>query len=241
MAESVVDGAPLKARLGDDPSDPLIGTVVDRLVSLGIATADSSTLTPAEVAAELGTMIERYAAIYRPSSAERQALAAAVDRIGRSGRPFPLVLQHGDAGTWNVLVGDDGEPTLIDWEAAVPRGMPLWDLFYFVRSAAVGVARRTGHRNALAGVEHELFEAGPLSDRLVAAVARYGAGTGLDGDLVEPLFQLCWMHRALKASSTLPPAQLARGHYRRLLWRSIERRDAPGLRRLFGAVEPSAD
>ena len=85
--------------------------------------------------------------------------------------------------------------------------MPLWDLFYFVRSAAVGVARRTGARDALAGVEQRALRGGPAR-RTGSSMRSAGtvAGTGLDGDLVEPLFQLCWMHRALKASSTLRPA-----------------------------------
>jgi hypothetical protein len=240
MAESIVEGEPLKRRLGDDPHDPLIGTVVDRLVSLGIATADSSVADPAAIAAELGDMVQRYAAIYGPARSERHVLAAAVDRIGASKGPIPLVLQHGDVGTWNVLVDSDAEPTLIDWEAAVPHGMPLWDLFYFVRSAAVGVDRRHGNRDALAGAQHRLFEAGPMASLLARAVDRFCAGTGLDRELVEPLFQLCWLHRALKASSTLRPDRLARGHYRRLLGASIERRDAPGLRRVFRGIAPTA-
>ena len=239
MAESIVDGDPLKGRLGDNPGDPLIATVVDRLVSLGIATADVSVANPATIAGELRGMVDRYAAIYRPNAAERAALTAAVDRIGASARPIPLVLQHGDVGTWNVLVSADGEPILIDWEAAVPHGMPLWDLFYFVRSAAVGVARRNGTRDALAGAQRQLFELGPMSTVLVGAVDRFCTGAGLDRGLVEPLFQLCWMHRALKASSTLPPGGLARGHYRRLLEASIERRNAPGLGRLYSGLPPT--
>ena len=239
MAESIVEGVPVKRRLSADPRDPLIATVVDRLVSLGIATADSSVAEPAAIATELGDMVQRYTAIYGPSRAERQVLAAAVARIGASAGPIPLVLQHGDVGSWNVLIGSDGEPTLIDWEAAVPYGMPLWDLFYFVRSAAVGVGRKNGTRDALAGAQHRLFEAGPMASLLAQAVDRFCAGTGLDRELVEPLFQLCWLHRALKASSTLRPERLAHGHYRRLLGASIERRDAPGLRTVFGEIAPT--
>lgn len=234
MAELVVVGDPLRSRLGDEPDDPLIGTVVDRLVTLGIATADSTVAAPAEIAAELRPMVERYAAIYNPTRSERDVLAGAVDRVAAARRPIPLVLQHGDAGTWNVLVDRSAEPVLIDWEAAVPHGMPLWDLFYFVRSAAVGVARRNGTRDALAGIDRTIIRGGPLADLLAGAVDRSCAATDLERDLVEPLFLLCWMHRALKASSTLGTDRLARAHYRRLLAISMERREAPGLRRIFG-------
>ena len=112
--------------------------------------------------------------------------------------------------------------------------MPLWDLFYFLRSAGVGVARRAGARDAITAVERQLFADTPISRLAADATGRFIAGSGLDPALVEPLFRTCWMHRALKESSTLRPGRLDQSHYRRLLGRSIERRDAPGLRRLFG-------
>ena len=53
------------------------------------------------------------------------------------------------------------------------------------------------------------------------------------GLTVEPLFYTCWMHRALKEATRLPPEHLEEGHYLRLLRLCIERRSAPALRRLF--------
>ena len=233
MAETVVDGDPLKGRLTGASDDPLIAATADRLVRLELATADASLATPAEVADGIRAMTARFDAIYHLTRAEGEALAEAADRIAATRAPFPLVLQHGDAGTWNVLVDRSGNPVLIDWEASVPNGMPLWDLFYFLRSAVVGVARRAGARDAMAAVEQQLFADTPVSRLLAEATRRVVDGTGLDGTLVEPLFRTCWMHRALKESSTLRPGRLDQSHYRRLLGRSIERRDAPGLRRLF--------
>ena len=238
MAEAIVTGDSLKSRLGDAAGDPLIGTVVDRLVELGIATADATRARPAEIAAELGSMVDRYASIYDSTTSERDMLWDAVRRIGATNGPVPLVLQHGDAGTWNVIIDRASEPVLIDWEAAVPHGMPLWDLFYFVRSAAVGVARRNGTRDLLAGLDRTLIRGGPLADLLAGAADRFCAATGLERDLVEPLFHLCWMHRALKTSSTVRVDRLARAHYRRFVAVGMERRDArvssgslPGSRR----------
>ena len=240
MAESIVTGDSLKSRLGDAAGDPLIGTVVDRLVELGIATADATRARPAEIAAELGSMVDRYASIYDSTTSERDMLWDAVRRIGATNGPVPLVLQHGDAGTWNVIIDRASEPVLIDWEAAVPHGMPLWDLFYFVRSAAVGVARRNGTRDLLAGLDRTLIRGGPLADLLAGAADRFCAATGLERDLVEPLFHLCWMHRALKTSSTVRVDRLARAHYRRLVAVGMERRDAPGLQRIFAGEPPEA-
>ncbi len=233
MAESIVDGDPLKSRLSGEPDDPLIATVVDRFVTLGIATADATVAAPAEIAAELRTMVARYVAIYGPTQAEQDGLAAAVERVAAANGPIPLVLQHGDAGAWNVIVDRTAEPVLIDWEAAVPHGMPLWDVFYFVRSAAALVARQTGSRDALTGIDRTIIRGGPLAELIADAADRTCTATGLARDLIEPLFVLCWMHRAVKASTTLSTDRLARGHYRRLVAMSMERRAAPGLRRIF--------
>lgn len=239
MGEAIVEGESLKDRLSGRPDDPLIAAVVDRLVELGLASANASAASPAEVAADLRDMYERFVELYRPTLPERKVLTSAIDRITglrRLGLPFPLVLQHGDAGTWNVVVDASGQPVLIDWEAAVPHGMPLWDLLYFLRSAAVGIARRAGTRDPLVAFE-EAYLVGetPLSRLLADATDRLCAGIGLERNLVEPIFYLCWMHRALKESSTLRPDRMGRGHYRKLLALAIDRRAAPGLQRVFGA------
>ena len=236
MGEGNVSGKPYKDRVNGRPDDPLIATMVDRLVGLGLASATSSSASPAEIGADLRAMYERFAELYRPTAPERKVLTSAIDRIAGLDRPFPLILQHGDPGTWNVVVAPGGEPVLIDWEAAVPHGMPLWDLLYFLRSAAVGQARRQGTRDSLVAFE-EAYLVGetPFSRLLADATDRLCAGIGLERDLVEPIFYLCWMHRALKESSTLAPNRLKSGHYRKLLTLAIERRAAPGIQRVFGA------
>ena len=148
---------------------------------------------------------------------------------------FPAVFQHGDAGRWNLLAAPDGSTSFIDWEAAEPVGMPLWDLFYFVRSFAVGVAVAAGEHRRLSGIRRVLFERSPLSARLAGWVALYCRATGLSAELVEPLFHTCWMHRALKEATRLDPGALHTGHYRRLLTLGIEQRRAPGLADMFAA------
>jgi hypothetical protein len=238
LGEAIVTGEPLKDALTGQADDPLIAAVVDRLVGLGVASATTSVASPTEVGADLRAMYERFAELYKPTPPERKILTAAIDRIAGHARPFPLTLQHGDAGTWNVVVRAGGRPVLIDWEAAVPHGMPLWDLLYFLRSVAVGTARRQGTRDALVAFE-EAYLVGdtPLSRSLADATDRLCSGIGLERTLVEPIFYLCWMHRALKESSTLDPDRMGGGHYRKLLALAIDRREAPGLQRIFGAAQ----
>ena len=76
----------------------------------------------------------------------------------RSAERFPLVFQHGDPGPWNVLITSDGRPGFLDWEAAEPHGMPLWDLFHFLRSFGFQVSRAAGTRDPLRSFAEQFLE-----------------------------------------------------------------------------------
>ena len=43
------------------------------------------------------------------------------------------IVLHGDLAPWNVVVGDDGSWTLIDWDAVAP-GAPAWELAYVLHT-----------------------------------------------------------------------------------------------------------
>jgi hypothetical protein len=208
-------------------------SALEWLAQLGLATAHSAARS-ADVAAALDDLASRFTALYRLTSAQRTALERRLDLLGSAGRPLPLVLQHGDPGTWNLLVGAAGTPAFLDWEAAERHGMPLWDIFYFARSFAVTVARARGRTSRLGALRRELLADGPVNRLLAAGIERHCADIGLDRELVESLFVTCWMHRALKEATRLSPARLDAGHYVNLLRLSLDRADSPGLRRLYG-------
>ena len=45
---------------------------------------------------------------------------------------LPCVIEHRDFGPWNILVDSDDRVTVLDWESARVRGLPMLDLLYFV-------------------------------------------------------------------------------------------------------------
>ena len=225
LAQTAISGVPFRQVARATHECPSARAAIAWLMELGARTADRTFAEPGQAAAALRVLLHRFVRLYRPSVAEQELLAEQIDAIAASRRPFPLVFQHGDPGTWNLLVAPDGRPAFLDWEAAELRGMPLWDLLYLARSVAVGVARASGTRDPLEAYARGFLRDGPLRRLLAGDVARYGERVGLDPALAEPLLLTCWMHRALKESTTLPPDRLARGRYVRLLRLCLEHRD----------------
>ena len=236
LGQTAITGVPFRQVARGTHECPAARAAIAWLMELGARTADRTIAEPAQAAAALRVLLDRFARLYRPSVAEHELLAEQTDAIAASRQPFPLVFQHGDPGVWNVLITGDGRAAFLDWEAAEQHGMPLWDLFYAARSVGIGVARATGTRSSLDAFAEQYLADGPLSRALADDVRRHCAQIDLDPALVGPLFFTCWMHRALKEAARLEPRRLAHGRYARLLRLCLQRRDAPGLTRLRGAA-----
>ena len=232
VGETAVSGVPLRARTSATADSPLAAGALRWLLELGERTA---AIPPdnASAAAALDELLARFLALYDIDDRQHAALLEHIDRI-RHARPLPLLFQHGDPGAWNVLVTDDDRPVFLDWEAFERHGLPLWDAFYFARSHVMTVGRAAGGRDALELVRRAWLDDGPAIRELASEINKHRDRIDLERDLVEPLFVTCWMHRALKEAGRLTPVRLQRGHYAGLLRMVLDRRDAPGLRRLYG-------
>ncbi|MFL5805325.1 MAG: phosphotransferase [Roseiflexaceae bacterium] len=233
VGETIVAGAPFRQRTDGTAECRYLHAAVDWLTELAAATADRGAASPLQVAEGLETLLGRFSEIYQLAPAHHAFLADLLGRIAGSRVAFPLVFQHGDPGTWNMLATPAGRAAFLDWEAFERHGMPLWDLFYFMRSYGVWSSRMAGVRDSLKGFERQFMADSALGAYLVSAAGRYCARGGLAPELVESLFYTCWMHRALKEATRLPAEQLERGHYVGLLRLCIDGRDAPTLRKLF--------
>jgi hypothetical protein len=232
LGETAVGGAPFLERTEATAQCPHALDAVEWLVDLAGATAGRP-VGAAEAAAALGMLRDRFHELYTPDPGLRSFLGDQIDHVAASASEFPLVFQHGDPGCWNLVVTQSGRLGFLDWEAAEPNGMPLWDLFYFLRSYGVAVSRAAGTHDPTESFVRHYLEESDLGVILVDAVRLVCERTRLDPGLVEPLFYTCWMHRALKEATRLPPNRLESGTYVRLLRLCAARRDAPGLRRLF--------
>jgi Ser/Thr protein kinase RdoA (MazF antagonist) len=207
--------------------------VVDWLLELGRATAAPTEAHAGGALSRLPALFENFARTYRLPAEQEEFLSDQVTALTRSAVDVPAVFQHGDPGPWNVLVTPDGTPAFLDWEAADPKGMPLWDLFHFLRSYGYACSRAARTRGRLRSFAEQFLDDSAFNRVLVDATRRFCADAGLAPAFVEPLFYSCWMHRALKEAATLPRDQLPSGRYFSILRLAVERRNSPGLRRLF--------
>ena len=234
VGEAFVDGSSFRGKARWDPSCPHLADAMSWLTELAVATRRE--VPAAAVRDALLDLLRQYAEIHRPSADELDQLRSAFEGLAALHGPFPSVFQHGDPGIWNLLVERTGRTVFLDWEAAEPDGLPLWDLFYLFRSYAVGAARASGTRDPVDGAVRHMVDASPLADRLVDAVEAYRAAVGLPASAVEPLALGCWLHRSLKEAMRSTPDRLRSGTSVRFLRRMLAGRDAPTLVRLYGGA-----
>jgi hypothetical protein len=237
VGETLVAGEPF-TRLSRATADcPYFQAALEWFTALAANTTarDSS---PGETASTCAWLLARFNELYHSTADERRFLESQMAALDARAAVLPTVFQHGDPGTWNMLAMPGRRVALLDWEAAEPHGLPLWDLFYFLRSYAVGAARTAGVRNQLEGFTVQLLGDTPLSARAAVAISEYCRRVHVPPDLVGPLFYACWMHRALKEATRLPRGRMGGGHYVNLLRLLIARHDTPGLGRFLCRQTP---
>jgi hypothetical protein len=229
VGETVIEGEPFEAQSKFNAACHYAKTAIDWLIELSARTVVPQ--PPVDMAASFQQLVNRFAEIYKPRSEHQDYLTALVERIREN--PPPAVFQHGDPGTWNLLVTPGAKVAFLDWENATENGIPIWDLLYFLRAYCVTAGQKSGNHGVLPAVEHYMIDRSPLSDFIVDAFQRYCQRVGLDAALVEPLFFMCWVFWAVKQAALVEAVGLQTAHYVQLVKLCIDRRDAPTLARIF--------
>ena len=152
-------------------------------------------------------------AVARETAVAQEALAPELERLRRevvpmwrqagvedtlvSGLPrLPAVLQHNDMGCWNVIAGGDGF-TVVDWESARGRGLPLWDLTYFLVDALVTIGGLLTSREETERSLRLLRGDLPESPALFGYVARMADDLVIPHSAVGPIVTLGWLDHGL--------------------------------------------
>jgi Phosphotransferase enzyme family len=124
----------------------------------------------------------------------RDDLARQVQKL-KSLPPLPGVIEHRDCSPWNLMVTSRGRLAFLDWESAVPDGLPALDLAYFLVNGAFlieGVLGTGRERASYAG----LLAGSPTGAVVEGALARYRERAELPPGVIAPLRSLAWMVHA---------------------------------------------
>jgi Ser/Thr protein kinase RdoA (MazF antagonist) len=197
---------------GLGPAEALVqsalpGTSAARLVERG-------RLDPRDLLSRTSGWLERWArAEARPRALEQADLDRLVlspagrlcgdipayfDYLGRlcaraAGATCAFVPCHGDLTLANILVVEDHDPAVLDWEEASADGLPLTDFFY---TAADGVAAADGYADRASAVRTCFSADGERMPFVRQLLDRLATILGLEAVVQEVCFHACWLHHA---------------------------------------------
>jgi len=189
LGESAVAGKPLMLRLDRVSFSELAGLITRWLVDLAGAPHAQ------RQAAWSSHLVEEPLREFEASFAgliEKDDLARTSDLLSSLG-DLPLVFEHRDFSPWNVVLNDEGEIAVLDWESCEPEGLPALDLIYFLTYAAFFVddALESGRTREVYARSRDVRTAtGSVVDRCERS---YCERLGLDHALLRPLRVLCWI------------------------------------------------
>ncbi|MBV9580863.1 MAG: phosphotransferase [Chloroflexi bacterium] len=195
LGESALDGRPLYAQLRRETYRDLTLKTVDWLIAL------AGRPVPRQRAQWWERLVEprlsEFCTCFR-DIVDDDLLTATRARLASLGT-LPLVPEQRDLWSGNVLVDDDGQVSVLDWEDAEPSGLPALDLFYLLADLAFmfeGAFTSTSTARFLESYRASRNPTTFTGSISTEALARYSAGIGLDACALRPLRLLTWLPHA---------------------------------------------
>lgn len=103
--------------------------------------------------------------------------------------PIPLVMEHGDLSSPNILMNEKNQIGVVDWELAEPAGLPVVDLFFFLTYVAFSRKNAGKTSEYISAFRDAFFGSQAWS---LPYLQRYGAALHIPAAALRPLFLLCW-------------------------------------------------
>jgi len=138
----------------------------------------------------VGAPLDHFECVF-PLSAEEKHLIAETRELVHSlqGLDFPLVFEHGDFSSPNILMRSRGDIGVVDWELAEPHGLPAVDLFFFLTYLAFARHQAETPEDCVSAFHNAFF--GPQAWAR-EYIARYRERIRLPAAALKPLFIACW-------------------------------------------------
>jgi thiamine kinase-like enzyme len=126
-----------------------------------------------------------------PLSTDEKQLVAETRRLTRplQSLDFPLVFEHGDFSSPNLLLRPCGDLGVVDWESAEPLGLPAADLFFFFSYLAFARDKSESPEDCVAAFHDAFFGPQAWARKYIT---RYSETLQLPAAILKPLFIACW-------------------------------------------------
>ncbi len=135
-------------------------------------------------------------------------LAPSKSLVGALPEDLPSVCEHGDLSHPNLVDLKNGEIGVLDWESAVPTGLPASDLFFFLAFVArTDPSRRLGKQSLESRLERAF---GAASGWALPHVLRYARCFGLQRGWLPALFAASWIRALGRLATPLGTTESAR-------------------------------
>jgi hypothetical protein len=119
------------------------------------------------------------------------------------GTEVPWVNTHNDLTMANVLQDDYGRISVVDWEVARPRGLPLADFWY----SACDAATACGSQDRATTFNHCFLKEGDLSALVAEHDQRLREIVGGPPEWLELCFHACWLQHAVNEQAGRMPGE----------------------------------
>ena len=102
---------------------------------------------------------------------------------------IPLVFEHGDFSSPNILLEDDGKLGVVDWELAETNGLPAADFIFFLTYIAFSKEKALQQRQQLAAFDNAFLKPDAWA---IPHLEKYCEKVDVPRKFLKPLFILSW-------------------------------------------------
>jgi hypothetical protein len=149
--------------------------------------------------------LEVFETAFPCSSEERQLLEKTRSLVNplQTAR-LPLVFEHGDLSHPNLFRMKSGDVGVVDWELALPKGLPACDLFFFLTYAAFSFTKARETKEQLRAFHTAFWGQNAWAQTYIRP---YAGRLGLSKEELVPLFILCWTRYMIQLLDRLGSAE----------------------------------
>ena len=190
LIETAVEGQPLRPDYVRQHPAEGIGPVTEWLIDFHRASARPASEISDWFERLVALPLAQLAGVFPENAPEQPWIEAMREAVAplREAR-FPLVFEHGDFSSPNILLGPERAVGVVDWELAEAAGLPGSDIFFFLNFAAFSRSRARSNDQYLAAFREAFFGSSAWARPYVQDYCR---GVGLEPRLLRALFLLCW-------------------------------------------------